>query len=68
MDWSTSLCHGVGTIMRDHCILEGTQNKPNSISIQEGEAEVVEDHRYLAAHLDNRSNWKCSMEAVYKNG
>ena len=43
-----------------------TRTKLNTISILGEEVEVVEGYRYLGDHLDNRLDWKCNTEAVYR--
>ena len=45
-----------------------TRSKLNTISILGEEVEVVEGYRYLSVHLDNRPDWKCNTEAVYRKG
>ena len=45
-----------------------TRTKLNTISILGEEVEVVEGYRYLGVHLDNRLDWKCNTEAVYRKG
>ena len=45
-----------------------TRNKSNSNSIMGEEVEVVEEHKYLGAHLDNGLDWRCNTDAVYKKG
>jgi len=40
----------------------------NTMSILGEDVEVVEDYRYLAVHMDNKLNWKCNTETVYKKG
>ena len=35
----------------------------NSISIM---GEEVEEYKYLSVHLDNRLDWRCNTDAVYK--
>ena len=45
-----------------------TRIKWNTISILGEEVEVVEGYRYLGVHLDNRLDWKCNTEAVYRKG
>ena len=32
-----------------------------------GEVEVVE-YKYLSVHMDNRLDWRCNIDAVYKKG
>ena len=45
-----------------------TRTKLNTISMLGEEVEVVEGYRYLGDHLDNRLDWKCITEAVYRKG
>ena len=45
-----------------------TRSKLNTVSVQGEEVEVVWEYRYLVVHLDNRLDWKCNPEAVYKMG
>lgn len=30
--------------------------------------EVVKSYKYLFVHLDNRLDWRCNIEAVYRKG
>ena len=32
------------------------------------EVEVLQGHRYLGIHMDNRLDWKCNTKAVYRMG
>ncbi len=38
------------------------------INILGEEVEVVDMYKYLGVHFDNRLNWKCNTETVYKKG
>lgn len=40
----------------------------NTISILGKEVKVVEDYRHLGVHPDNKLDWKCKNEAVYRKG
>ena len=45
-----------------------TKSKSNTVSIQGEKVEVIEDYRYLGFYLDNRLDWRCNTEVVYKKG
>ena len=45
-----------------------TRNKLNTISILGEDVEMMEGYRYLGVHLDNKLDWKCNSEAVYRKG
>ncbi|KAK5610229.1 hypothetical protein CRENBAI_008716 [Crenichthys baileyi] len=32
------------------------------------EVEVVQEYKYRGVHLDNRLEWRCNCEAIYKKG
>ncbi|XP_041950480.1 uncharacterized protein LOC121711184 [Alosa sapidissima] len=42
------------------------RTKLNTVSIMGDEVEVVENYTYLGVHLDNKLDWKCNTEAVYR--
>ena len=44
------------------------RNKSISISIMREGVEVVEQYEYLSVHHDNRLDWRCNTDAVYKKG
>ena len=45
-----------------------TKNKSDSISIKGKEVKVVEEFKYLCVYLDNKMEWRCNTDAVYKKG
>ena len=44
------------------------KNTHRCVSILGEEVEVVEEYKYLGVQLDNRLEWKCNSEYIYKKG
>ncbi len=42
--------------------------KPEPVSIQGTEVELVSSYKYLGVQLDNKLDWSSHMEAVHKKG
>ena len=42
--------------------------KQSTVYILGEEVEVVEEYKYLGVQLDNRLDWKCNSESIYKKG
>ena len=45
-----------------------SKNQQSSVSILRKEVEVVEEYNYFGVQLDNRLEWKCNTEYIYKKG
>ena len=45
-----------------------SKNQHSSVSILGKEVEIVEEYKYLGVQLDNRLEWKCNTEYIYKKG
>ena len=45
-----------------------SKNQQSSVSILGKEVEVVQEYKYLGVQLDNRLEWKCNTEYIYKKG
>lgn len=42
--------------------------KPDPVSIQGTDVDLVSNYKYLGVQLDNTLDWSSHMEAVYKKG